>query len=318
MNQGQLRGIGMHTLFPNIAGNNPQYPAGNPTSGTATSPATTPTIIPGNRPSDGNTIRKLASAEGGIIFSQDYFFIGNSVTSLVLPKGIWNIAIIGGGAGGGGCVAGTNGTHSGGGGSASAFSFQGRYTFDGVGAMTISIGAGGTAPSAPSNGNSGGNTVVTLPNGTVLTVNGGSGGFACSNTINGFGGAPGYPTVTANGLNTAPFAFVYYGSGGGLPAPGVVGVNGVAGSCVELGPVGGGAGAATNSSLGGNGGQQGTVDGGGAVGTGNTGTTTGGVGGSAGANTGWGGGGAGGSFTGGSAQVGGNGGSGWVEAFRVG
>lgn len=316
MNNGLLRGLGMHSLFPNISGNNPQYPAGNPAPSATVTPNTTPTVLPGNRPSDGNTIRKLASAEGGIIFSQDYIFIGNSISNLVFPKGVWDILILGGGAAGGGCAAGTNGTKSGGGGSASAFSFRGRFTFDGVGACDVVIGAGGTGVSA-SIGNSGGTTEVFLPNGVEWFVLGGSGGFACTNAVIGYGGIPGYPSVAGQGITAAPFAFVFYGSGGGLNTSSIF-VSGIAGSCIEAGPVGGGAGAATNSSLGGNGGQQGIIDGGGNVGSGNTGTTTAAAGGNAAANSACGGGGSGGSFTAGAAQLGGNGGSGWVEAFRVG
>lgn len=309
MNRGLFRGLGLHALFPNIRGTNPQFPSAV-------------AEIPGNQPSDGNTLRKQTGVEGGFFWSQDYIYVGKSTTDFLLPKGTWDVLLIGGGGAGGGYTS-NGGTNSAGGGSATAQIVRARIVADGVTPYMVTIGAGGIGV-ASAIGNNGGDTTVSglvLASGLIpsvagqLKAAGGNGGFAGGSAVVGYGAIPGYPTVAGTGITTAPYASVHYGAGGGLNT-----TNNVVGQAAApnaYGCTGGGAGAAINGgggTFGGNGGAAGGINSGGTVGTGNTGSTTGGNGANAAANTGSGGGGAGGSNAG--SPVGGNGGSGWVEFFR--
>lgn len=312
MNKGIKRGIGMSELFPNTSGTNPLTEAVGAQA----------TI--GNQATDGNTVRRSDSREGRFVWSQDYIYIGSSVSKFLLPKGTWDVLLMGGGGAGGGATTPANTGVSGGGGSA-ALPVRMRVVTDGLTPYNIAIGGGGTGVSA-SNGGSGSSTSVSglnLSSGIIpaaagqLTSPGGSGGFGCASTTTvGWGAIPGYPTVNGQGITTAPYAYIFPGSGGGLATTAVSGIAGFAGKPNAYGCTGGGAGATTNSSLGGNGGAAGGIMTGGTPGSGNTGVVTPGVGGNAAANTGSGGGGSGGGFTGASDVAGGNGGTGWVEFFR--
>ncbi len=232
-----------------------------------------------------------------------------AVSGISLTSTVVDYAIVGGGGGGGA----GNGSYGGGGGGAGAI-FEGELAL-GIGATTITIGAGGAAGSAGTAGTNGsstsiGSSIVAVGGGggggqdSKAGKNGASGGGGCRGPAD--GGTKGLGITTpplghdgANGFNAQGGGGGGFGADGSTPG-GTAGGNGGDGAAVAI--VGGG----TYGGGGGGGCQGAGTPGTGGTGGGGAGGAGAGVGTAGTANTGGGGGG------GGSSAAGGAGGSGRV------
>jgi hypothetical protein len=179
--------------------------------------------------------------------------------TFTVPAGITTIYVTACAGGGGGAGGASSSSCGGGGGGAGDFVFKSPYTVTPGASISITIGAAGTAGPANSAGGAGGNTVI----GSLVTLTGGTGGFAPGNSA-----IPGAGGGGNTGGQGGSIVIVSFGSSasfgtGGTGGACFLGLAGRGGSCTPAGTAQSGS---TGAGFGAGGGGGGSSSSGGAVG----------------------------------------------------